>query len=50
MDVIIPVYKPGRELFGLLDSLSRQTILPEKIILMNTEKQYLDELTGGVEL
>ncbi len=37
-DVIIPVYKPGRELLTLLDRLENQTISVRKIILMNTEE------------
>lgn len=44
IDVIIPVYRPGRELFGLLDRLSGQTMPVHKIILMNTEKKYFEEL------
>lgn len=44
IDVIIPVYKPGRELFVLLDSLREQTMPIHKIILMNTEEKYFMEL------
>ena len=36
IDVIIPVYKPGRELFELLDRLKKQTEPVQKVILMNT--------------
>jgi rhamnosyltransferase len=43
-DIIIPVYKPDTELIDILNSLSKQTHVPDKIILMNTEKQYLDDL------
>lgn len=50
IDVIIPLYKPGRELFDLLDTLEHQTISPQNIILMNTEKKYLDELIPVDEL
>lgn len=42
IDVVIPVYKPGDELKKLLDLLMEQSIQPNKIILMNTEKQYWD--------
>lgn len=42
--MIIPVYRPGRELLSLLDRLSEQTIPVHKIILMNTEKKYFEEL------
>lgn len=48
-DVIIPVYKPDRELFALLDSLGRQTLPVRNIILMNTEKGYFDQLVRGME-
>lgn len=44
IDVIIPLYKPGRELFDLLDALRKQSMPPQNIILMNTEKKYFDEL------
>ena len=44
VDVIIPTYKPGKGLLNLLDLLSRQSVLPRHIILMNTEEKYLSEL------
>lgn len=47
IDVIIPVYKPGQELFDLLDMLDRQTICPARIILMNTEEKYFTSLVYG---
>ncbi|MCM1026317.1 MAG: glycosyltransferase [Roseburia sp.] len=46
-DVIIPLYKPGKELFELLDRLRKQTVRVRKIILMNTEERYFRELTEG---
>lgn len=48
IDVIIPVYKPGKELFTLLDRLENQTVPVQKIILMNTESS-LENLTNGVD-
>lgn len=36
IDVIIPVWKPGKEFEKLLELLSGQSRLPERIILMNT--------------
>ena len=36
IDVIIPLYRPGKELFTLLDRLQSQTVPIGKIILMNT--------------
>lgn len=47
IDVIIPLYKPGRELFSLLDILSRQTVPIHRIILMNTEEKYFEQLVYG---
>ncbi|MCD7836819.1 MAG: glycosyltransferase family 2 protein [Lachnospiraceae bacterium] len=47
IDVIIPLYKPGRELFRLLDMLSRQTVHIRRIILMNTEEKYFEQLVYG---
>lgn len=44
IDVVIPVYRPGRELFSLLDKLGRQTVPVQDIILMNTEKKYFEQL------
>lgn len=40
VDVIIPVYKPGKELITLIERLERQTMVPGKIILMNTEEKH----------
>lgn len=45
VDVIIPVYKPGKELFSLLDNLKGQSLDVHKIILMNTGKEYFEDLT-----
>lgn len=49
IDVIIPVYRPDRGLFELLDSLNSQTLRPSDIILMNTEQKYFDELVGDMD-
>lgn len=43
VDVIIPVYKPGEELMELLNKLSAQTYPINRIILINTEKQYFND-------
>lgn len=43
IDVIIPVYKPGAELFTLLDRLEDQTVPVHKIILMNTENRVVKD-------
>lgn len=49
IDIIIPLYKPGRELFTLLDRLERQTIPINSIILMNTEEKYFARLVYGTD-
>lgn len=46
-DIIIPLYKPGKELFILLDRLKSQSAPIHKIILMNTGEEYFRELTAG---
>ncbi|MCR5101697.1 MAG: glycosyltransferase [Butyrivibrio sp.] len=50
VDVIIPVYNPGEEIFMLIESLRNQSVKPSKIILMNTEKKYIDALSHGKNL
>lgn len=49
VDVIIPTYKPDKEFFHLMDMLNIQTIRPNRIILMNTEEKYLDQLIYGTD-
>lgn len=49
IDVIIPIYRPGRELFILLDKLEGQSAPIHRILLMNTEKAYFDELLEGTD-
>ncbi len=49
VDVIIPVYKPQKELFTLIDMLQKQSLPVNNIILMNTEEKYLERLTYGTE-
>lgn len=49
IDVIIPVYRPGRQLFKLLKRLNAQTVCPSRIILMNTGEEYFDELVAGTD-
>ena len=38
VDVLIPVYKPDRRFARLLQMLKKQTVVPDRIIIMNTEK------------
>lgn len=47
IDVIIPLYKPGNELFTLMDRLQRQSVPIRNIILMNTEEKYFTNLIYG---
>ncbi|MCR4655840.1 MAG: glycosyltransferase [Lachnospiraceae bacterium] len=42
IDVIIPVYKPDNKLTALLDRLKRQSVRPEKIIIMYTKESESD--------
>lgn len=49
IDVIIPMYKPDRRLFELLDRLKSQTCSIQNIILMNTEEKYFTQLIYGTD-
>lgn len=49
IDVIIPVYKPGRELFELLDKISGQTLPVNRIILINTEEGFFEQAIRGTD-
>ena len=40
VDVLIPVYKPDRRFARLLQMLRKQTVVPNRIIFMTTEKSY----------
>jgi rhamnosyltransferase len=44
VDIIIPAYKPDISLFRLVDDLEKQSLRPEHIIIINTEKKYWDKL------
>ena len=50
VDVIIPVYRPTQRFLKLLEMLDKQTRKADKIILINTEQKYFDELTEGKNL
>lgn len=47
IDVIIPLYKPDKTLFALIGQLNRQTLPVHRIILMNTEEKYFEQLVYG---
>ncbi len=49
IDVIIPLYKPGKELFTLLSMLQKQSVPVHRVILMNTEEKYFEELVYGTD-
>lgn len=50
IDVIIPIYKPDKKFFDLLDLLAIQSADIGKIILMNTEKKFFDRALKGRHL
>ena len=47
VDVIIPTYKPDKELLQLLDMLKVQTVKPDRILILNTEEKCFDQLVYG---
>lgn len=44
IDVIIPAYKPDKSFLKLIEMLEQQTLPVHKIIIMNTEEKYFDQL------
>lgn len=49
VDVIIPVYKPDRSFFQLIEQLETQTVPVRRIIVMNTEEKYFEQLVYGTK-
>lgn len=49
IDVMIPLYKPGKELFTLLTMLQKQSVPIRKVILLNTEEKYFEKLVYGTD-
>lgn len=49
VDVLIPVYRPGKEFGMLLDKLLKQSHPVHKIILMNTEEKYFPPEWKGLD-
>ncbi|BBF44019.1 O antigen biosynthesis rhamnosyltransferase rfbN [Lachnospiraceae bacterium KM106-2] len=43
IDLIIPTYKPDAVFDKLMERMKEQTVKPNRIIIMNTEKEYFDE-------
>lgn len=49
IDVIVPVYRPDSRLRSLLKMLERQTLPPDRILLVNTERELFDgRCTEGI--
>lgn len=46
-DIIIPVYRPDGKFLTLIEKLGKQSVLPNRIIIMNTEQKYYDRLIYG---
>lgn len=49
VDAIIPVYKPDRSFFQLIERLETQTVPVRRIIVMNTEEKYFEQLIYGTK-
>lgn len=49
VDVIIPVYRPDRSFFQLIERLETQTTPVRRIIIMNTEEKYFEQLIYGTK-
>ena len=47
IDVIIPTYHPDEKLEKCLRMLKRQTVQPQRILLINTEEGVFYVKTGG---
>lgn len=47
IDVIIPTYKPDETYLRLIEELNKQTVKPDRIIVMNTEEKYYDNMMLG---
>ena len=43
VDAVIPAYKPGHDLRGLVEKLLDQTVRLGRIIIINTDREYFDE-------
>ena len=47
VDVILLAYKPGKQIFELIKALEEQTHPIHKLIMMNTEERYFNEIFYG---
>ena len=52
VDVIIPTYKPDGRLLDVIEKLRSQSLAPGRIVLINTEKEYMDQLLerSGIDI
>ena len=50
IDVIIPTYKPQKGFIELIDKLKTQTLLPERIIVINTDEECWDAFVSSLEI
>ena len=50
IDVIIPTYKPDKSFISLIDKLQKQTVKPNKIILMNTEEKFIEKFLSETQI
>lgn len=50
IDLIIPVYKPDKFFLEMIDSMTRQTVGINRIIVINTEQKYFDRLVYSTKL
>ncbi len=48
-DIIILTYRPDKSFFKLIELLEGQTVKPNRIIIMNTEEKYLENLLFGTD-
>ena len=50
IDVIIPVYKPTEYLLSLLLMLKKQTVKPDRVIIINTGREYWEAFFGDFDV
>lgn len=50
VDIVIPVYKPTEYILTLLLKLDKQTVRPNKVILINTEEEYWNRFFGEYDI
>ena len=43
VDIVIPTYKPDDKILKILDMLGKQTVKPNKLIIINTEEKFFEK-------